>query len=49
MEVTNLQSRDHWIFKKHTNNIDILVDVALNLKERRANVSSDDKKKFLKT
>lgn len=46
MEVTNLQSRDHWVFKKHTNNIDILVDVALNLKERRANVSSDDKKKI---
>ena len=41
-----MQSRDHWVFKKHTNNIDILVDVALNLKERRANVSSDDKKKI---
>lgn len=44
-----MQSREHWIFKKHTNNIDVLVEVAMYLKEKKSGISSDEKKQLFKT
>ncbi|HHV6880686.1 TPA: restriction endonuclease, partial [Haemophilus influenzae] len=32
-----------WIFKKHTNNIRLLIDVALHLKSNKSSVSKKDK------
>lgn len=49
MEERNLQNREHWVFKKHTNNIDILVDVAMYLKEKKSGISSDEKKELFRS
>lgn len=49
MEVMNLQNRKHWIFKKHTNNIDVLIDVATYLKDQKSDISSDEKKRMFNT
>lgn len=49
MEEKNLQNKEHWIFKKHTNNIDVLVDVALYLKEKKSGISSEEKRQLFQT
>lgn len=41
-----MENKEHWVFKKHTNNIDILVEVAMYLKDTKSNVSSEEKKQM---
>ncbi|MDO5027775.1 MAG: restriction endonuclease [Bacillota bacterium] len=41
-----MENRRHWIFKKHTNSITKLVDVALYLKSTKSSISSEDKEKM---
>lgn len=36
----------HWVFKKHTNSIGLLIDVALYLKQHNSNVSVSDKQQM---
>lgn len=38
----------HWVFKKHTNNIKILTEVALYLKANKAGISKKEKEKMYK-
>lgn len=36
----------HWVFKKHTNNIELLTEVALYLKANKASISKDEKERM---
>lgn len=42
----NDNERKHWIFKKHTNNINLLIEVALYLKSNKAGISIEEKEKM---
>lgn len=42
------KEKEHWIFKKHTNNIQLLVEIALYLKSNRAGVSIEEKEQMYK-
>ncbi|MFV0556994.1 MAG: restriction endonuclease, partial [Lactovum sp.] len=39
-------SENHWVFKKHINNLDKAIDVALYLKANKAGVSQEEKKQL---
>lgn len=38
-----MENRKHWIFKKHTSNISLLIDLALYLKANKSGVSKEEK------
>ena len=42
----NDNERKHWIFKKHTNNINLLIEIALYLKSNKAGISIEEKEKM---
>lgn len=44
--VNQLFDQKHWVFKKHTNNIKILTEVALYLKANKAGISKNEKEKM---
>ena len=39
-------SSSHWVFKKHTNNMNLLVEVALYLKANKSGISIEEKEKM---
>ena len=41
-----MQGKKHWVFKKHTNSIEKLIDVAIYLKSTKAGISISDKTKM---
>lgn len=41
-----IQNQPRWIFKKHTNNINLLLEVATYLKNNKSNISVEDKQKM---
>ncbi|EAC5083180.1 TPA: restriction endonuclease [Listeria monocytogenes] len=42
----NSEERKHWVFKKHTNNINLFTEVALYLKANKAGISMDEKERM---
>lgn len=45
----SLPNEKHWVFKKHTNNIDLLVEVALYLKENKSGISGSERRELFKS
>lgn len=44
--VNKVHEKNHWIFKKHTNNINLLTDIALYLKTNKSVISKVEKEKM---
>lgn len=44
--IHNTEETEHWIFKKHTNNINLLAELALYLKTNKSAISKKEKEKM---